>query len=45
MSAFMKITRNEIEQVTEHVVDLMEREGSKGMAITWRLFGDSPRVL
>jgi hypothetical protein len=41
----MKITRNEIEQVTEHVpeqvVDLMGQEGSKGMAITWRFFGES----
>jgi len=44
MSAFMKITRNEIEQVTEHVpeqvVDLMGYEG-KGVAITWRFFGES----
>ncbi|MBU4077605.1 MAG: hypothetical protein KKI06_13045 [Euryarchaeota archaeon] len=41
----MKITRNEIEQVTEHVpeqvVDLMGHEGSKGLAITWRFFGES----
>ena len=35
MSAFMKITQNETEQVTEQVVDLMGQEGS------WRFFCES----